>query len=126
MKFSEKIKILRNNKHLTQQELADKLKVTLRTIANYESGISYPKKREMYAEIAKILNVHTNYLLTEDEEFILNASEHYGKTGAKQARFLVSELAALFAGGSLNDEDKDEMMKSLQDAYWISKKKNKK
>lgn len=46
MKFSEKIKILRNNKHLTQQELADKLKVTLRTIANYKSALVIQKKEK--------------------------------------------------------------------------------
>lgn len=125
MKFSDKIKTLRSHANMTQQELATKLNVTLRTIANYESGVSYPKRREVYSELADILNVNTNYLLTEDEEFIISASEQYGKNGAKQAKLLVSELMALFSGGSLNDEDKDEMMRSLQDAYWISKKKKK-
>ena len=123
MKFSEKIKALRTHSNMTQQDLAKKLNVTLRTIANYESGVSYPKRRETYSELADVLNVNTNYLLTEDEEFIISASEQYGKNGAKQAKLLVSELMALFSGGNLDEEDKDEMMKSLQDAYWISKKK---
>ena len=39
---------------------------------------------------------------------------------------LVNELKALFSNGEIKDEDKDEMMKALQDAYWISKQKNKK
>ena len=39
MKFSEKIKILRSNNNMTQNELAKKLGLTLRTIANYEAGI---------------------------------------------------------------------------------------
>lgn len=123
MKFSDKIKALRKHQNLTQQELAKKLNVTLRTIANYESGISYPKKRETYKDLANVLKVNTNYLLTEDEEFILQAKEAYGSGSAKQAKLLISELTALFAGGKLDEEDKDEMMKSIQDAYWISKKK---
>ena len=122
MKFSEKLKLLRTKQKLTQKQLADKLNITLRTIANYESGISYPKNREIYTKLSNILNVNINYLLTEDEEFILNATERYGITGAKQAKQLVNELSALFSGGELNDEDKDEMMKAIQDAYWISKK----
>lgn len=123
MKFSDKIKALRKHQNMTQQELAKKLNVTLRTIANYESGISYPKKREMYKDLADVLKVNTNYLLTEDEEFLLQAKEQYGSGSARQAKILLSELTALFAGGKLAEEDKDEMMKTIQDAYWISKKK---
>lgn len=126
MKFSDKIKALRKHQHLTQQELAKKLNVTLRTIANYEAGISYPKKRDTYKDLADVLKVNTNYLLTEDEEFILQAKEQYGNGGARQAKILLSELTALFSGGKLQEEDKDEMMKAIQDAYWISKKKSNK
>lgn len=32
----------------------------------------------------------------------------------------------LFAGGELDQDDMDEMMKAIQDAYWIAKEKNKK
>ena len=125
MKFSEKIKILRVNNNMTQNELAKKLGLTLRTIANYEAGISYPKKREVYNKLAEVLNVNINYLLTEDEEFLLKATEKYGSVGERQAMELVNELKALFSDGEIKDEDKDEMMKALQDAYWISKQKNK-
>lgn len=123
MKFSDKIRALRKHQNLTQQELAKKLNVTLRTVANYESGVSYPKKRDMYKELADALKVNTNYLLTEDEEFILQAKEQYGSGSARQAKILISELTALFSGGKLDEEDKDEMMKAIQEAYWISKKK---
>ena len=30
----------------------------------------------------------------------------------------------MYAGGDLADEDMDAMMKAIQDAYWIAKKKN--
>ena len=30
----------------------------------------------------------------------------------------------LFAGGSLDDEDKDAVMRSIMDAYWESKNEN--
>lgn len=48
MKFCDKVKKERREKGLTQQQFADMLGVSLRTITNYEKGESYPKQREMY------------------------------------------------------------------------------
>lgn len=98
----------------------------LRTITNYEKGESYPKQREIYGKMAEILGVDINYLLTENEEFYINANEKYGATGAQQAKALMQEVTGLFAGGELDQDDMDEMMKAIQDAYWIAKEKNKK
>ena len=38
----------------------------------------------------------------------------------------MAEVTGLFAGGELADEDLDEMMKGIQEAYWIAKENNKK
>ena len=74
----------------------------------------------------QVLKVDVNYLLTDDEEFLLNAESKYGRNGARQAKELMAEVTGLFAGGELADEDLDEMMKGIQEAYWIAKEKNKK
>lgn len=126
MKFCEKVKEARNKAGLKQDELAKAIGVSLRTITNYESGERYPKKREVYYKLADVLKVDVNYLLTEDEEFLIDAEKQYGKRGAKQAKELLAEVSGLFAGGDLADEDLDEMMKGIQEAYWIAKEKNKK
>ena len=102
------------------------LGVSLRTIMNYEKGESYPKQREIYGKMAEILGVDINYLLTENEEFYIRANEKYGTTGAQQAKALMEEVTGLFAGGELDQDDMDEMMKAIQDAYWIAKEKNRK
>ena len=65
-----------------------------------------------------------NLLLTEDEEFVVQASEQYGRRGMKQAQDLIDGMSGLFAGGTLTDQDKDAVMKALQDIYWESKKRN--
>ena len=39
----------------------------------------------------------------------------------KQAQELIDGMSGLFAGGSLSEQDKDAVMKALQDIYWESK-----
>lgn len=126
MKFCEKLKGARTRAGLKQEELAKALGVSLRTITNYESGERYPKKREIYYKLAELFHTEENYFLNEDEDFLLTAVEKYGSKGAKQARELMEEVSGLFAGGNIADEDLDEMMRGIQEAYWIAKEKNKK
>ena len=126
MRFCEKLKEARTRAGLKQEELAKALGVSLRTITNYESGERYPKKRELYYKLAELFHTEENYFLNEDEDFLLTAVEKYGSKGAKQARELMEEVSGLFAGGNIADEDLDEMMRGIQEAYWIAKEKNKK
>ena len=100
MKFCEKVKEARTKAGLKQDELAKAIGVSLRTISNYEAGTRYPKKRETYYKMAEVLKVDVNYLLTDDEEFLLNAESKYGSKGARQAKELMAEVTGLFAGGS--------------------------
>ena len=124
MKFAEKLKAARLDKGYTQKQLAEISHVALRTIVSYEKGDSYPRKRETYAELAKALDVEKNYLLTEDEEFVVNAAEQYGTNGAVQAQAVINGFSGLCAGGTLSENDKDAVMKALQDNYWESKARN--
>lgn len=126
MTFGEKVKEQRSKLHLNQKELAARTGVTRRVITSYENDKSRPRGMAGYKKLAEALEVNVNYLLSEDDEFIAEAAEKYGSRGANQARALVSELSGLFAGGELADEDLDEMMKGIQEAFWIAKEKNKK
>ena len=80
----------------------------------------YPKQREVYTKLATALCCEVNYLLSEDEEFVLQAQQ-----GARDAEELVADVSALFAGGQLSEQDKDAVMRALQDAYWMAKERNK-
>ncbi len=126
MNFSEKIRAQRMKLNLTQQELADQLGVSLRTITNYETAGKHPRKREVYTALAKILQVNVTYLLTDETEFSLQAQEQYGLSGADQADTLIHQMGALFAGGELTEQDKDAVMQALQQIYWDAKAENKK
>ena len=68
-----------------------------------------------------MFGVETNYLLTEDEEFVSEASEQYGSRGRRQAEALLTELSGLFAGGELTDSDRDAIMIAMQKVYFECK-----
>jgi transcriptional regulator with XRE-family HTH domain len=126
MKFGEKVRQARQNRGLTQAELAKAIGVSLRTVVGYENLETYPKKREVYGRLADALGVDVNYLLTENEEFIRKAGEVHGRRGRQYAEQLVSEVRGLFAGGTMDDDDLDAVMRAITEAYWIAKEKNKK
>ena len=125
MKFSERLKQLREERGMTQAQLAKESGVSSRMIQRYESG-SYRPRLAAAEQIAKALNVTANQLLGTDGMLVAQAAEQYGARGAKQAEQLTAEVTGLFAGGELAQDDMDIMMQAIQDAYWIAKKKNKK
>lgn len=126
MKFGEKLKKLRTEKELTQKSVAAAISVSQRTYVSYEQDGRYPRKREVYGKLAEVLGCETNYLMTEDEEFISNAASQYGSRGKRQAEELVNELSGMFAGGELSESDMDAVMIALQKAYFDCKENNKK
>ena len=126
MNFNEKLKNARTAKGWSQIELADKTGISRRTIQNYELGTSLPKKRETYRILAGALDIDESVLLDENVDFVLRANEQYGSHAMRQAMDLVADVRALWAGGELEEEDMDEIMQALQDAYWDAKKQNRK
>ena len=126
MKFGEKLRRLRAEKHISQEEAARAAGISRRAYGSYEQDGVYPRNREIYARLASLFSCDVNYLLTEDEDFVTSAGEKYGPRGSAQARELVREATALFAGGELADEDKDEVLRAIQEAYWIAKERNRK
>ena len=126
MKFGEKLIQLRTNKGLKQSEVAETVGISRRNYISYEKDGRYPRKREMYYKLAEVFGCDVNYLLTEDEKFVLQANEQYGSGGKKEAEQLVSQLVGMFAGGELTDEDKDAVMRALTEAYFDCKADNKK
>lgn len=56
MNINEKILLLRKKEGLSQESLAEKLKVTRQTISNWEAGITYPDLEEALT-LSKIFKV---------------------------------------------------------------------
>ena len=125
MTLGNKIKQLRNEHNMTQPDLANKLGVTVRTVAYYENDERQPKK-DTILKICELFKVSTDYLLSESDAFLLEAESKYGVRGKKKAESFINETALLFAGGELSEEDQDKVFKAITEIYWLSKEKNKK
>ena len=66
MIFSEKLQIIRKNKGLTQDNLAEKLNVSRQAVAKWESGQAYPDISNLI-QISNIFNVTVDYLVRDAE-----------------------------------------------------------
>lgn len=65
MALSEKLYTLRKKSGLSQEQLAEKLKVSRQAISKWESGASYPESDKLIA-ISRYFNVSLDYLVNED------------------------------------------------------------
>lgn len=134
MEFGDKIRAARQAAEITQEALAEKVGVSRRTIMLYETNRRKPKNAATIISLAKALNVGTDYFLTEDElkqieeqeSFLEQAGEQYGNRGKAQARLILDQASALFAGGELSEEDKEAFFQTMTQIYFDAKAKAKK
>lgn len=124
MIFGEKIKTLRKERGMTQKDLAEALGLSLRTISNYETGGLRPRHDATYDALAALFHVPKTYFFTEEDAFISAAEARWGKSGAEDARELVNGVIGLFAGGRLDEEDKQAVFEAIQEAYFRAKLEN--
>ena len=126
MDFAKKLKELRIEKGLTQEELAKKSGISLKTISRYELGETLPRSQKYYEKLAEALDVDTNYFLSKEADFVINARKNFGSKGAKDAQELVNGMIGLMAGGELPEEDKATILNAMQEAFYMAKMENKK
>lgn len=67
MEFSERLKELRKQAHLTQVELAGKLGIVQSSYADWERGRKKPTQDNL-VKIAQVLNVSVDYLVGNSEK----------------------------------------------------------
>lgn len=73
IEIGEKIKTLRKQMGLTQEQLAKRLWVTKAIISAYENAARFPSL-EVLIQLAYIFNVSTDYLLGVDKKQALDVS----------------------------------------------------
>lgn len=121
MEFGDKLKSKRQELGLSQQGLADKAKLSLRSIQNYESGQRSPANIDIVKNLASVLGVSTEYLLDDRSQYVIDAAQKGGDSAAADIDRLLSDIQGLFAGGSLSQQDKDKVMRAINEIYWETK-----
>ncbi|BCN31883.1 helix-turn-helix domain-containing protein [Anaeromicropila herbilytica] len=77
MSFSENLKLIRKERHISQEELAEIMGVSRQAVSKWEQGIGYPEMEKLLL-LSKELNVSLDYLmlgeinLTEKQKTSLN------------------------------------------------------
>ena len=64
--FSERLRRLRKEAHLTQQDVADTLRIHRTTYTKYETGVVTPDQQGLL-DLAKLYEVSVDYLLGNSE-----------------------------------------------------------
>ena len=89
--FSKRIKELRKEAGMTQQQLGDKLNVTKGSICSYENGTRMASI-DVLVEIANLFKVDLDYLIGTDSYVVSDNEDGYGLRMAKEEINLIIEL----------------------------------
>lgn len=115
--FGEKLKKLRTNRHMTQDELGAIFEnpKAQSTVGTWERGVRQPSMEDLIS-IAKFFNVSVDYLLGISEEE--RRVEIYKKENPKELKEFLQQNSILFNGAELSDEDKRRMTDILTGLFW--------
>ena len=100
MPFNTKLKNLRLQVKLTQEQFAEKIGITRRIYVDYETGEKYPPVERLIV-IANFFNVSISFLLDEQNEYTINQ--------------IVEETKFLLGKSKLSDSDKETVVKTIQE-----------
>jgi transcriptional regulator with XRE-family HTH domain len=128
--FAEKVKRRRESLGFSQKELAGQMGVSSKIIYAYERGSSKPRGITVH-KLARALDVAVEYLLDDEiddpnhgmakDAFVAETWERYGARAAREAGRLLESNIALFAGGALEQDEKDQFFAAVTKAYWEAK-----
>lgn len=89
--FSKRLKEIRKQAGLTQQQLGDMIGVTKVSVCCYEKGTRTPTL-DTLVDLANVLNVEFTYLLGNDSYMVAEDDTKYGMNLAKDEMNLIKVL----------------------------------
>ena len=129
-RLGEKIRKRREEIGIGQEELGNLVGVSRRSIAAYESGEKTPRQGNL-TKLSQALGVTERYLANDgcddpeagidEEPFIREAREKFGRKGAEEMAETLRRNEALFAGGTLSEDQKDMFYEAVTKAYFMNK-----
>lgn len=124
--FTEKVKEHRGQLGLSQQELANKAGIGVRTLTYYEQGKRSPQAAQLY-KLASALGVSTEYLKNDEiddpsygldrMDYVEELRQKEGHRESLDLEKMLQENQALFAGGTISEQAKDAYFQAVMRAY---------
>jgi transcriptional regulator with XRE-family HTH domain len=115
---------------MLQKDLADKAGLSQRIISKYEMGETFPRGATLH-KLAGALGVSVDYLSRDEiddpqhgiekDPYVAQVREQYGARAALDAGELLEGTTALFAGGSLDEENLELFYEAVTRAYLEAK-----
>ena len=131
--IGDKVRYLRQSKNMTLAALSRASGLSDRTIRYIENNERTPGV-DAIRKLAAALDVGTDYFMEEDllqqelqkEEVLAQAKEKYGSRGMAQARAVYESAKGLYAGGRLNEAEKDAFRDLMMEIFFETKEEAKK
>jgi transcriptional regulator with XRE-family HTH domain len=128
MQFPSRLKALRLEKKMTQEELGKKINVTKVSVSGYESGNRSPDT-DTLQKIAQVFDVSVDYLLgrTDDSSPSHQSAPDWATSKDKRdlKNWLESPDALFFNGIEFTEEDRAKMLGVAETIFWDARKRNK-
>ena len=113
--FGERLKDLRNERHMKQDDLAHAIEVAPSTVGAYERN-TRQCNYEILCKIADLFNCSVDYLLcrTDDRRTVELALQE----NSQELKEFLAKNSVLFNGAELSLEDKRRIMDILTGMFW--------
>ena len=122
MKMNEKLEIMLSRKRIKKTDFAHSIGITYRAFANYLNGTRNPRA-ETLQKMADRLQLTPEFLKDDSQELELTVEEQFirkicaSDADKAQAAHFLAQSRGLFAGNTLNSEDKESLIKCLMEIY---------
>ena len=131
--IGDKVRFLRKSRNMTLAALSRASGLSDRAIRYIENNERTPGV-DAVRKLAAALDVSTDYFMEEDlfmqelhkEEVLAQARDKYGSRGMAQARKVYESARALYAGGRLNEEERDAFRDLMMEMFFDSEEEAKK
>jgi len=125
LEFPERLKSLRKDKGMTQEELGLKINVTKVSISGYENGNRTPDM-DTLQKIADVLETTIDYLLGRQDQNNYIPEWATSKDKRDFKKMLEDDGEIMFDGVPMSERDRERVMDVLSGLFWEAKEMNKK
>lgn len=122
MDFARRLIKLREEKGLSQYEVADRLGIKRPRYNAWEQGLAKPRA-DMINKLAEFFEVSPDYLLGFEQSTVPSWATKKDIRDFK--KMLEEDAPVMFDGVPLDEEDKEKVLKVMEAIFWDARKRNK-